>query len=650
MSRANGGDPFFDRTASDLDVPALFAATVAQQPPDLQAQLRRLLRVVENPLLNLVLTGRPVRFSRLDPAARERYLGSWAQSHIEAKRKAFGTVKRLTSFLSYAALPDGQTNPNWPTMDYPAPQDAERPAARHPQDLRIEAVRPERETTIECDVAVVGSGAGGSVIAARAAQAGRRVVVLEAGGYHTADDFPQHELPGTTEMYERYGFLATRDLAIGLLAGHTAGGATTINWMTCLRPPPWVLEEWERVHGINGLTEPGFAAHLEQVERRLHVGTEESVQTEVSDVLRRGCEALGYRLGVDYHVTPKNARGCENRCDYCNWGCIYSARQSALLTYLPDAHHAGARFLFDTQAERIEVHGGAAAGVEATYHGGGKVVPVHVRAPIVVAAAGAVQTPALLLRSGIRDPQIGRHFRIHPVSAVGGLYDHTVRMWAGVPQTVHIDRWANLDGAHHGFWLETVPAHPGLTALGAPWWSAREHKEILRNYGRLAVNIALVRDYAEGRVRIDSRGEPVVDYRMREPDISHLIRGLQESARIHAAAGAQSIFTLHNDRCGVEARGGRIDGADLEAFLGRIAVLGIRRHALALFSAHLMGGCSMGSDPRRFPVKPTGELGAARNVFVADASVFPSAVGVNPMITIMAMAHRTADFILNAAA
>jgi len=629
-------------------VPGLFETAVDEQSPALKAQLRQLIRIVESPLRNLFLTGHSVRFSALPPEGRERYLRSWSRSRLEAKRKAFHTVKRLASSLSFAALPDGRTNPTWPAIGYSGPDDTERLRWRHPEALRIEPLRPDHETSLEADIAVVGSGAGGSVIAAHAARAGLRVVVIEMGGYHTADDFPQREYPGTDLLYDDHGLRTTRDLAISLFAGTTAGGGTTINWMTSLRPPPWVLEEWETTAGIDGLTGPQFASYIDEVERRLAVGTDESVMTEPSDVLRRGCEALGYRLGTDFHVTPKNARGCENRCDYCNWGCIYSARQSALVTYLPDAHRDGARFLFDTRADTIDVRDGRAVGVDATYHGGRRPVPVYVRANVVVCAAGAVHTPALLLRSGLRDPQIGRHFRIHPVSATAGLYDRPIRMWAGVPQTLHIDRWANLDGAHHGFSIETVPAHPGLTGLGAPWWSARDHKEVLRNYDRLATSIVLVRDYSEGRVTIDPRGEPVVDYRMREPDVAHLVRGLQESSRILAAAGARSVWTLHTERCAVDAQAGRIQPRDLEAMVERIAHLGIRRHAIALFSAHLMGGCAMGADSRRSAAAPSGALHSVPNIFVGDASVFPSAPGVNPMITIMAMSRRTATFVLGA--
>ncbi len=649
MSNVDSADSFLGLAASDLGVPTLFEAAVDQQSPVLKGQLRRLIRIVESPVLNLFLTGHPIRFSALTRPAQERYLRSWSRSRLEAKRKAFHTVKRLAASLSYAALPDGRANPTWAAMGYRGPSDAERAGWRHPEELRIEPLRPDRETVLECDVAVIGSGAGGAVIAARTAQAGLRVVVLEAGGYHTADDFPQREHPGTDLLYDAHGLRTTRDLAINLFSGHTAGGGTTINWMTCLRPPPWVLEEWERVHGIHGITGPTFDGYIEEIEGRLHVTVEESAMTEVSDVLRRGCEALGYRLGVDYHVTPKNARGCNNRCDCCNWGCIYSARQSALVTFLPDAYRKGARFLFNTQANIVDLRDGAAVGVEGRCRGDHGEVPIHVRAKVVVAAAGAVHTPALLLRSGVRDPQIGRHFRLHPTSAVASQHDRPIRMWAGIPQTLHVDRWMNLDGAHHGFWLETVPAHPGLGALGTPWSSARGHKEAMQNYDHIAVNIVLVRDYSEGRVTIDARGQPIVAYRMREPDIAHLVRGLQESARIHAAAGAKTIWTLHNEPCTVKARGDRIQPTDLDAFVERIARHGIRRHALALFSAHLMGGCTMGADPSRSAVRPTGELRAVRNLFVADSSVLPSAPSVNPMITIMALARRTAEQVVRAA-
>jgi len=642
----DAGEPLAG-SASDLGVDALAARAILEyQPPDVQRQFRQLLRAVESPVLNLLLTGRPARFRELSPEAREAYVLGWARSRLGVKRRGFHAIKRLVAFLYYTALTDDGRNRNWPALAYPGPDDAGRETRHTPPDLVLVPMAVDRETTIGTDLAVIGSGAGGAVIAATAAKAGHRVLVIESGSLQTPETFTQRELPATDSMFERHGLMTSRDFGFGVLQGRTVGGGTAINWMTCLRPPKFTLEEWERVHGIPGVAGPGFQAAIDEVWTRLGVNTEEAVLTPTSEALRRGCEALGYTLGVDFHVTPKNAKGCGNRCDYCSFGCVYSARQSTLVTYLPDAQRAGAKFLFDTEARALLLKEGAVAGLEAVHRRDGKEIPVKVKARAVVLAAGAIHTPAILLRSGIRDPGVGHGIRFDPTTAVGGVYDRPIRMWAGVPQTIHVDRWLPMNG-NHGFWLETVPAHPGLTALGFPWRGGRAHKEVMREYPRIAANIILVRDRSAGRVTIDRQGHPVITYRMSRGDRGTMMRGIVESARIHIAAGARGVWSLHTESCEIPLREGRIAPAELDGFADRVARLGIRPNALALFTAHAMGSVPMGASERR-PTKPTGELRGVRNLFIGDGSALPSAVGVNPMITIMAMARRTADFVVQA--
>ena len=640
------GDPSepLGASASDLGVDALVEKAIVEYLPlDVQRQFRQLLRAVESPALNFLLTGRPLRFGGLTPERREAYVLGWARSRLGIKRRGFHGIKRLVAFLYYSALTEGGANRNWPALSYPAPVEPPQ-AHRTPPELALVPMAVTRETTIETDLAVVGSGAGGAVIAAAAANAGRRVLVLEAGSLQTPETFTQRELPGAESTLERRGLITSKDFAFGVLHGRTAGGGTAINWMTCLRPPRFTLEEWEREEGIPGIAGSGFQKMIDEVWVRLGVNTQEAVMTPTSEVLRRGCEALGYKLGIDFHVTPKNARGCGNRCDYCSFGCVYSARQSTLTTYLPDAQWAGAKFLFDTEARSLLLKDGAVAGVDAVHRKDGKEIPVRVKARVVVLAAGAIQTPAILLRSGIRDPGVGHGLRFDPTTAVGGVYDQSIRMWAGVPQTLHIDRWLTLNG-NHGFWLETVPAHPGLMAVGLPWRGGREHKESLRLYPRIAANIILVRDRSAGRVTVDRQGHPVIDYAMVRGDRDTMARGIVESARIHAAAGAKSVWSLHTRPCEIPTREGTIRPAEVDAFADQVARLGIRPNALALFTAHAMGSVPMGESERR-PTQPTGELRGVRNLFIGDGSVLPSAVGVNPMITIMAMARRTADFVI----
>jgi len=639
-------DGFLARSAADLGIDEDAARVLETYvAPDQREDMRRLLRVLESRSMNFILTGRPVRFTALSPELREQYLLGWAHSRVPVKRRGFHAIKRLILFLAYASTASDGRNPNWPAIGYAGPDDEERARHRQLENLRIDPLRPQRETTLDTDVCVVGSGAGGGAIAARLASGGHRVVVLEAGPYATENDFTQREGDTYDRMFQDHGLLSTSDYAIGVLAGATAGGSTTINWMTCLRPPVWALQEWETRAGMTGVTASGFQAIVDDVWRRLRVDTDESLVNPSNDVLRRGCEALGYRPGSDYDVIPRNAKGCLGRCDFCFFGCVYGAKQSALVTYLPDAYRAGATFLFDTRAERIFVDGGEARGVEAVYRHEGRDVPVHVRSKVVVAAGSAVQTPPLLLRSGVSFPGVGAGFRIDPTTAIVSEFSDPIRMWDGPMQTIVVRRFQDADEGHHGPWIEAAPGHPGLSALATPWQGGRRHKDRMRALGRAAASIVLVRDVAEGRIGVDARGEPRIDYRLSRRDRRNLVRGLQETARIHRAAGALRISTLHLRECSVGDGRRPISNGAFDDFLEQIARLGIRESGVALFTAHPMGSARAGLDARTSAAGPTGECHEVRNLWIGDGSLLPTAPGVNPMISIIALAIRSADFI-----
>jgi len=639
-------DGFYARRASDLAVEGDVARIIERYvSPQQRADFRRLLRTIESRLANLLLSGSPRRFSSESQAERERFLLGWAHSRLGVKRRAFQAMKRLVLFLTYAKALDHGVNPNWPSIGYDGPRSSERATGPDRSELGIEPLRPMQETTLEADVCVIGSGAGGSVIAAKLAEAGHRVVVLEAGPYRTADDFTQREADAYDTMFQGHGVLTSRDLAFSVLAGQTAGGSTTINWMTCLEPPRWAREEWDTECGLTGVASPAFDSFIDEIWNRLHVNVDESIVNPSNEVLRRGSEALGYRLGVDYDVIPRNALGCANRCDFCFFGCVYNAKQSALVTYLPDAYHAGARFLFDAKADHIVIESGEARGVEATSRSDGRDFPIHVRASTVVAAGSAIQTPALLLRSGVRSPGVGVGLRLDPTTALFGEFPHPVRMWSGPMQTIVVRRFQEADDGHHGPWLESAPGHPGLSALAIPWTGGRAHKDAMRRLHRAASTIVLVRDVAEGRVTIDRRGEPILSYRLSARDRRNLTRGLQEAARIHRAAGACRIGSLHLRECSAGDGSHPIRPGELDAFVDRVGRLGIRENGVALFSAHPMGSARAGLDPKTSAAKPTGESHEVRNLWIGDGSILPTAPGVNPMISIMAVALRTAGFI-----
>lgn len=627
-------------SASGLDVDAAIERlVVAQFSREDREQFRRLLRTVESPFLNLLLSGAAGRFGRMAPEGRERYLAGWARSRLAAKRRGFQAMKRLAAFLYYSRDLPGVA-PVWAAIGYtpPAPSGI-RPAPAHGP------VRPTGPVEVSCDACVIGSGAGGAAVAARLAAAGHSVVILEAGPWLTGATFPRREAEAFDGMFQSRGLLTTRDLAFVVLAGETAGGSTTVNWMTCLEPSPAVRAEWEREGGVEGATGPALAAWLRAAADRIHVTDAESRVNPPNDVLRRGCEAMGYALGTDYEIIRRNAEGCDGRCGVCVFGCPWDAKRSALVTYLADALVAGARLYCRTRAESVETSGGKAVGVRAVYRDAGVEAPVHVRARAVVVAGGAVQTPALLLRSGVGPPSVGRGLRLHPTTAVFGEFPAPMRMWEGPMQTVVVRRFAGTDPGEHGPWLESVPAHPGLSALALPWTSAASHREQMARVARAAATIVLVRDVGEGTVGIDGEGRPRLDYRLTSRDRANLLRGILEAARIQRAAGAVRVATLHAGGVSVGDGKAPVTASELEVFEAEVRARGVRENDLGLYSAHPTGSARLGPDPGRAACRPTGEVHHVDGLWVADGSLLPTAPGVNPMLSIYALALRTAGFI-----
>jgi choline dehydrogenase-like flavoprotein len=590
-------------------------------------QVRLALTLLDSRLANGLVAGRLRRLRDLDTQGREAILCAWASSRLAPLRAGFQALKRLVLFLAYS-LRDPATggNPHWVAVGYPGPPPALPPAPRPLSPLAIDA-----DTTLDADAVVIGSGAGGGVVAAELAAAGKQVVILEKGGYFHAADFDGAERTGMQRLYEKQGMLATRDAGVIVLAGSTVGGGTTVNWMTSLRTPDHVLRQWERECGITGAAGPEWQASLDAVCDRLGVNTCESTPNGQNRRLIAGCEARGYH----WRVLPRNARGCRD-CGHCCFGCRFGAKQDVRTTFLHDACGRGAVLVAGCHVERVSIRSGAAAGVEAVANGH----RLRVRAPVVVCAGGSIHTPALLLRSGLRNRNVGRHLHLHPVAAVFGLYDEPVAGWRGAIQTAACDQFADLGGGY-GFVIEVAPVHPGLAALGLPWRGAAGHRDLMRRLDRLALFIAITRDRDGGRVWIDRRGRPVIDYTVSSRDAPHVLRGGAEAVRLHAAAGARLIGGPCNNLPEIDPQ----KAGKVEDHVRRFTARGPVKNDMVLFSAHQMSSCRMGSDPRRAPVRPDGQTWEVRNLFIADGSALPTATGVNPMISIMALAHRNAQVI-----
>lgn len=618
-------------SADDVGLAALIAEALDPEGPPTTTRYKRLLRLFEQPLFGLLLVGRLVSFTQMPTEVREHALRRMAGSRLPLLRQAFQALKRPALFLNYSASTAGP-NPNWadlgydPTVSTPAP----RQKSIRPLDI-------DRDVELSADVVVVGSGAGGAVIAAELSAGGLDVIIIEKGEYLDDADFTGDEMSMTARLFLRRGVLATNDLGVVVLAGSCLGGGTVVNWSDSLRTPDDVLDEWEREQGMEGVTGADFRYGFEIAEQRLGVTTLDSEPNPNNAALQRGCEALGY----EWNYIPRNASGCEQRCGGCQFGCPYGCKRSAVKTFLQDAHDDGARFVVGCSVQRVLSRGNRITGIEGL--AGRHRVVVH--SPRVVVACGGIESPALLLRSGISNPNIGRHLRVHPVTAMAAYYDMKIEAWKGSPQTIKSDQFARLQGGY-GFRLEMAPAHPGIIAMGTTWEGGRQHKAQMLRAGNAAVYFVLTRDTGEGRVGIDAEGQPVIHYWPNGNDAGWLVKGMQEISKIAFAGGAVSVATTHSPGLRLESDSGRpgeVARARLESFIAAVGDRGIAPNRLPLFSAHQMGTCRLGANARTSVADPYGQVHDFRGLYIGDASGFPTASGVNPMLTVMALAYRVAQ-------
>ncbi len=624
-------DPrLFKLKASDFDLVEHYADVVVQVADDTTIrELKWFLAIIENGLLNRFISGHTRPFSELNVDERGALLCAWGESQIPIQRKAFQGVKRLSLALFYALMPDDQPNPTWATYDYDDPPGK---AEDIPRTILPYAI--EDDSTLYTDVLVIGSGAGGGVVAGELTAAGLDVIVIEKGGYHAEADFHGRELASNQHLYERRGVLTSTDLGVTLLAGSTLGGGTIINWNTSLRTPEHVLKEWQHNYGFTAATSDDYKHSMDAVSERIHVNTDESVPNPVNTTLERGCKALGYEVSV----IPRNVKGCED-CGYCNYGCPFGAKQSTLKTYLQDAFNRGARIVVRGHVDRVVHQAGMVEGAEVTVQqADGTCTHLHVKAKAVVVAAGALHTPALLLRSGLGNAHIGENLHLHPTTVIFSRFDEPIKGWHGAPMTRVSHQFANLDGRGYGVWLETSPVHPGMAAQAFPWHDGREHKRNMQKLAYFSNIIILARDYHGGRVTVDKKGAPQIEYHLSSLDGRHLLKGLSEAIRIHHAAGARVIYGPHQKL-------GGSNGSAIEPFIEQVQRAGFATNSMAVFSAHQMSSCRVGGSSAIGAISPEGETYEVKNLFVADGSALPTAAGVNPMISIMALAHYVSQHI-----
>jgi len=606
--------------ADDVDVAVRVAATVAGMRGVARLGLRAALMVWElGPLLSLYRH----RFSQLSPDDRLAYAERAAISRLPWRSGVLSALRALC-LMSFASHPSVAEALGFPgrCLDEGAPNQGPRLSPLTYPDIR-------GNVAVKADVCVVGSGAGGAVVAAELAERGLSVVIVEEGGYFTRDDFEGSLYDRVRLMYRDGGLTAALGPApVPIPLGMAVGGTTVINSGTCLRTPDRVLRECESRWGIEGIDPQSMAPIFDRIERALGVTpVPEHLLGNNARVFRRGAEALGYH-GEPIRRAIKNCRGC----GVCTFGCPSDAKQAMHLSYLPRAEAAGAVIYSRCRVRRILQSDGRASGVEAEILGGRNGVEggrLRVRAEIVVLAAGAIHTPLLLMASGLAERRgpVGRHLRIHPAISVSALFDEDVYAWKGTLQSFVVDQFQES----HGLLFEVTSLLPGLTTSLLPGVGMRA-KDMIANYHRLASTGLFAADSSEGRVMRLPGGRPLITYRLNQEDAAKLAFGAAVAGRVFFAAGARTVYT------GLPGFREVSDPADLDE-------IPRRRWGASSFTSvgfHPMGTARMGRGPEACALRPSGETYTLPGLFVADASILPSCVGVNPQITIMAMATRIA--------
>ncbi len=502
---------------------------------------------------------------------------------------------------------------------------------------------------IICDVAIIGSGAGAGITAELLTKAGLSVVIIEEGPLKSSSDFNQKESEAYSQLYQESAARKTEDKAITILQGRCVGGSTTVNWTSSFRTPAATLQFWQEKFGLKDYNTDALSPYFEQAERRLNIGPWLTPPNENNDLLRRGAA----KLGIPALAIARNVKGCWN-LGSCGMGCPTNAKQSMLVTTIPAALDQGAQLLVETRAERFELAGGLKNGqikaLLCSFKVSNPAKAQQIRAQAAtkiiakhyVLAGGAINSPALLLRSGAPDPHghLGKRTFLHPVVMSSGMFEQKVEAWAGAPQTIYTDHFLEtqaIDGPI-GYKLEAPPLHPVIFASTVPGMGQIQH-DLLKAFPHNHTLLALMRDGFHdqsqgGKVKLRGDGSPVLDYPLTDYVMDGARRALLSMMEIQFAAGAVKVLPLHEMAqtytTWTEAKTA-VNALPMKPMLTKIV------------SAHVMGGCALSAFENQGVTRPDGVHWQIENLSIHDGSLFPTSIGANPQLSIYGVVNRLAQ-------
>ncbi|HKU67565.1 MAG TPA: GMC family oxidoreductase [Candidatus Baltobacteraceae bacterium] len=497
------------------------------------------------------------------------------------------------------------------------------------------------DTHVDADVAIIGTGAGGGTAAEILSQAGLHVVLIEEGPLRSSSDFHMLEREAYPQLYQESAGRRTKDKGITILQGRSVGGSTTVNWTSSFRTPPETLAYWRERFGLRDFEQADLAPWFARMEQRLNVHPWDEPPNQNNGLLRAGAA----KLGIPTSVIPRNVKGCWN-LGYCGMGCPTNAKQSMLVTTIPSALEHGATLFYRARAEQFSFDGTNLTSLRCRAMQPDGITPsahtIAVRARHYILAAGAIGSPAVLLRSGLPDPyrRVGKRTFLHPTLVSAAIMPHPVRGFSGAPQSIYSDHFLQTQpiDAEIGYKLEVPPLHPVLMATTLVGFG-EPHAKLMAQAANVQVIIALLRDGFSaqsegGTVGLKSDGTPLLDYPITPYVWDGARRALQTMAHIQFAAGASAVLPLHENA---------VPYTSLAAAQRAIAAFPMEILRTRVVSAHVMGGCGMGREPQTSVVDGYGSHHHVGNLSVFDGSVFPTSVGANPQLSIYAITARNAS-------
>lgn len=506
-------------------------------------------------------------------------------------------------------------------------------------DYSIDSPRKD----LEFDVVVIGSGAGGGIASEILSRSGLKVLIVEEGPLKTAQDFNMQEKTAYADLYQENAGRQTLDKGIQILQGRSVGGSTTVNWTSSFRTPEQTLIFWEKEFSVEGLRLNQLSPWFDWVEKRLHVAKWQVPPNRNNQLLADGLKSLGWK----HDIIARNVNNCAN-LGYCGMGCPINAKQSMLVSTIPKALKNGAQLIHRARVESLIIENNQVKGVWLSAmdsHGQVKEKNVSkVRAKQVVLSAGAIGSPAILLRSKAPDPyaRLGTRTFLHPVAVTVAQMPEKVEAFSGAPQSVYSDQFLWRDGVagELGYKIEVPPMHPVISST-LMIRHAKAHTELIRKFPYYQTNLSLLRDGFNqqsqgGQVILDENGYPSLDYKITHTVWRALRASMLSMTELQFAAGAKQTLALHLD-------------ANLQtnwqSAKNEIEQLPADKLRWQTMSAHVMGGCGMGSDEKHSVVNSLGEHHQIENLTVIDGSLFPTSLGVNPQLTIYTMAAKLSSLL-----